>query len=190
MSAQERQAEAIRAADGSAIEGVAEAEEASATAGGGSGAVEALSSAGAGPRELAPATVDDRARATLAALADVLIPAGDGMPSASQAGVAGPWLDEVLRSRPDIADDLRRVLEAATGADPSEAVARLQAERPDDFAVLAVVVPGAYYMNPDIRRLIGYPGQQAVPIDEDAPPDHEEDGLLRAVVERGPIYRS
>ena len=32
---------------------------------------------------------DARARARLAALADALIPAGDGMPSASEAGVAG-----------------------------------------------------------------------------------------------------
>ncbi len=40
--------------------------------------------------------IDDRARATFAGLADALIPAAAGMPSASQAGAAGRWLDAVL----------------------------------------------------------------------------------------------
>jgi hypothetical protein len=38
-------------------------------------------------------------RDTLAGLADVLIPAADGMPAASEAGATGAWLDEVLRVR-------------------------------------------------------------------------------------------
>ena len=42
-------------------------------------------------------TFDPTERAVLAGLADVLIPAGEGgFPSASEAGVAGQVLDEVL----------------------------------------------------------------------------------------------
>ena len=138
----------------------------------------------------APALIGAAERQTLAALADLLIPEGTGMPSASQAGVAGPWLDEVLRSRPDLVDDLQRVLARAADHAPAAALEHLQRDEPDDFAILAVVVPGAYYMNPEIRARIGYPGQQAVPIEASEPPDYEEDGLLRSVIERGTIFRS
>ena len=58
-------------------------------------------------------------RATLAGLADVLIPAADGFPSASQAGVAGEWLDRVIEARPDLDEGLRQVLTAAEGRDPA-----------------------------------------------------------------------
>jgi hypothetical protein len=48
-------------------------------------------------------------RTLLAALADVLIPAGNGMPSASQAGVADLWLDAVLAARPDLGARIERL---------------------------------------------------------------------------------
>ena len=48
-------------------------------------------------------TFDSNERAVLAALADVLIPAAEGFPAASQAGVAGGGLDAVLSFRPDLA---------------------------------------------------------------------------------------
>ena len=51
-------------------------------------------------------------------------------------------------------------------------------------ALLAVAVPGAYFLDPEIRASFGYHGQEAVPIDPDAPPDYAEDGLLDEVVAR------
>ncbi len=128
-------------------------------------------------------------RATLAGLADVLIPAGEGAPSASEAGVAGAWLAEVLRLRPDLADPLAAILVGAGGAEPAAAVARLQAEQPAEFGALTAVVAGAYFLNPDVCRAIGYPGQQRRPIVPEDPPDYERDGLLASVIARGPIYR-
>jgi hypothetical protein len=68
-------------------------------------------------------------------------------------------------------------------------VERLRATRPDDFAMLAVSVPGAYFLNPKIRAAFGYAGQEAVPIDPNAPPDYLEGGLLDSVINRGPVYR-
>jgi len=128
-------------------------------------------------------------RATLAALADVLIPAGQGAPSASEAGAAGPWLDEVLRLRPDLGEPLAAILAAARGAEPAAAVAGLQAEQPAAFDALAAVVAGAYFLHPEVSRAIGYPGQQRRPIVPEEPPDFEQDGLLASVLARGPIYR-
>jgi hypothetical protein len=126
-------------------------------------------------------------RRLLADLADVLIPRGDNMPSASQADVAGRWLDTVLTARPDLASGLRRVLGDATGRSPDDFIADLQTTDPAAFGDLAEAVTGAYFMNPDVQQRIGYTGQGRRPIDPR--PDYEDDGLLESVIRRGPIYR-
>ena len=134
-----------------------------------------------------PAAFGDGERVILAELADVLIPAGAGMPSASEAGVAGDWLDAVLAARPDLVDPLRAILAAAAGAPAEEAVERLREH--GGFGVLAEIVPNAYYMNPAIRDRIGYPLQQAVPIDPAADEDPEARALIASVRARGTICR-
>lgn len=132
-------------------------------------------------------SLDEAERAVLAEIADVLIPAGDGFPSASAAGIAEKRLDEVLSIRPDLAVALKQVLIAAQSRDPVEVVAELQTKDPASFGVLAEVVAGAYFLNPEIRTAIGYDGQTPRPID---PQSSDLDGeLLRTVIERGPIYR-
>ena len=132
-------------------------------------------------------TFDDEERALLASLADVLIPAGDGMPAASQADVAGEWLDAVLTARPDLAIGLKDVLNKARHRNPSEVIADLRANDHAAFDVLAEIVPGAYFMNPDVQQAIGYAGRSARPIDPH--PDYNDNGLLESVMGRGPIYR-
>jgi hypothetical protein len=126
-------------------------------------------------------------RTLFAALANQLIPASDGMPSASQAGVAVEWLDVVLRARPDLVEGLRNVLDRAAGRAPADVVADLMAHDRRTFSILAELVPGAYFLNPDVRRAIGYEGQTAQAIDPR--PDYLDEGLLDAVISRGPIYR-
>jgi hypothetical protein len=44
-------------------------------------------------------------------------------------------------------------------------------------------------LNPTVRKAIGYPGQQPVPIDPETPPDYEQGGLIASVIARGRIYR-
>jgi hypothetical protein len=128
-------------------------------------------------------------RERLAALADALIPAGAGMPSATEAGAAGEWLDAVLAARPDLAVPLGGLAAATAGMDPAEAIAALPTRDPAAWAAFTTAVPAAYFMNPDVRDRLGYPGQQAVPIDPDASPDYLEDGLLDSVKARAPVYR-
>ena len=138
---------------------------------------------------LGATTFDPGRRAVLAALADVLIPSGDGMRSASEAGVAGRWLDEVLGLRPDFGPPLAAVLDRVKRADPASAVAQLPSEDPAGFGVLCEVVAGGYFLNPEVRKAIGYPGQQAVSIVAEQPPDYEQDALIASVIARGRIYR-
>ena len=132
-------------------------------------------------------TFDATERAALAVLADVLIPAGDGFPSASEAGVAGDGLDQVLLVRPDLAAGLKQLLAAARGLSAAEFVAQLQNHNSADFRLLAELVPGAYLLNPEVRAKLGYHGQNPRPIESRA--DYLDEGLLQAVIDRGSVYR-
>ena len=132
-------------------------------------------------------TFDADERRLLGGLADLLIPAGEDFPSASEAGVAGSGLDQVLSFRPDFADGLKRLIAAARGRSAVEFVAELQRNDAVGFALLAEFVPGAYFLNPRVREKLGYAGQTARPIDPH--PDYLDDGLLQSVIDRGPIYR-
>lgn len=132
-------------------------------------------------------TFDPTGRAVLAGLADVLIPAGDGMPSASAAAVAEKGLDQVLAAVPSLGAGLADVLAKAKGRNPAEFLAALAQTDAAAYGVLTEVVTAAYFMNPDVRRAVCYTGQGPTPIDPRV--DYMEDGLLESVIKRGPIYR-
>ena len=130
---------------------------------------------------------DAAQRAVLAGLADVLIPAGDGMPSASAATVAEEGLDQVLAAVPGLRASLADVLARAQGREPAEVVASLARTDPAAYGVLTEVVTAAYFMNPDVRKAVGYTGQGPSPLDPRV--DYMEDGQLESVIKRGRIYR-
>ncbi len=130
---------------------------------------------------------DQRQRTLLSELADVLIPEASGMPSASQADVAGKWLDAVLEARPDLVGSLEDILKNIEADNIGDVVTRFHDNDPVTFGVLAEVVSGAYFLNPQVREAIGYSGQEPRAIDPR--PDYMEDGLLPSVIHRGPIYR-
>ena len=132
-------------------------------------------------------TFDSKERAQLGKLADVLIPAGDGLPSASAAGVEAGGLDQVLAVRPEMAAVLKKVLAVSSDSAPMDAVSQLKSKDPSSFGLLAELVAGAYFLNPQVRTSLGYDGQTAKPIDPR--PDYLEEGLLQSVIDRGPIYR-
>ncbi len=122
-------------------------------------------------------------------LADVLIPAHGKMPAASAVGVHEGLLDDVLKHRPDIRDDLLRALTAAQGREPPAVANNLLRQDAAAFNALGLAVSGAYYMSPRVRELLGYPGQESVTYDPYATPNYLTDGMLERVVARGPIYR-
>ena len=91
-------------------------------------------------------TFNNEQRALLARLADVLIPASDGHRSASQADVAGQWLDCVLAARPDLAAGLVDVLQKSHDIGPADAVAALKSSDPAAFGVLTEIAAAAYFI--------------------------------------------
>jgi hypothetical protein len=133
--------------------------------------------------------IDDDPRETFAAIADVLIPAYGALPAASGADVSGAPLDRILTLRDDLKADFVRGLLAAVGKPPETAARALNESDPKALATIGLIASAAYYMNAEVKRLIGYPGQDRSPIDPDAPPDYMEDNLLQPVIDRGPIFR-
>lgn len=130
---------------------------------------------------------DGNERAAIGQLADVLIPAGEGFPSASNAGVAQDGLDQVICCRPELAQPLKQLTGRAEGRSAFEFLAELQRDDPLTFGLFSDFVGGAYFLNAGVREKLGYAGQKARPIDPR--PDHLDDGLLQSVIDRGPIYR-
>jgi hypothetical protein len=134
-------------------------------------------------------TIDEEMRATFLGVADVLIPEALGMPSASQVNVSGAVLDRILALRPDLQEPFFRGVRAAVGKDPKLAAQAINRDDPRALAAIGLVAASAYYMDPGVRALIGYPGQEKRTYDPDATPEYIANGTLQKVIDRGPIYR-
>ncbi|XVQ89121.1 hypothetical protein ACQP2K_17405 [Microbispora siamensis] len=135
------------------------------------------------------AELSDTSRTRLAALADVLIPGGSGLPSATEADVAGQWINRALGANPDLADPVAHVL--AIEGEPGEVLEQLRLRDRDVFDGFAFAVGGAYFMNPAVRRALGYPGvaPRRLPAAEGEAEYYLEDDILAPVLDRGPVYR-
>ena len=127
--------------------------------------------------EAAPLTADEAAsalgktnRETLKAAMDEIIPAGGGMPAASQVGGID-YLAHFMHSEPGMGKTLRESLEALDQSsrqqfgkafgevDQAQRVAALQDQEKQDptrFAMLRDCVYEAYYTRPEVWKLIGY----------------------------------
>jgi len=100
-------------------------------------------------------------RAALGELADLLIPATEGMPSATQAEAHMRWLDAALAARPDTVDAIHRLTGQLGSGIDAERLSELWRTEPDRLGTVAYVLAGAYFMNPDVRDRLNYDGQAA-----------------------------
>ena len=129
----------------------------------------------------------DDERATFRAIADHLIPAAHGMPSAAEI-VTDDRLQFVLRSRPDLGEPLRAGLRSELGADVMARLARL-ADEPTNLSALQLTIVAGYYTDKRVRELIEYPGQMALELRSWEYPVYLEEGLIDAMLARGPVWR-
>jgi hypothetical protein len=133
--------------------------------------------------------IDDELRDRLRRFADALIPAAHGMPAAAEVGVADGQLRKVLAARPDLAEPLARAVADVDPADHLTSLARLRERDREAHDALLLVVVGGYYIDPDVRRRIGYDGQQPVEVRPEIIPNYVEEGLIEPLLARGPVYR-
>lgn len=124
--------------------------------------------------------------AVYSGLADVLIPSAEGMPSASEANVPTEWINVALGYRPDLVPHFERAVAACEGLDPQQALNELNQSDTEAFDALGVATSGAYFLNPDVKKLLGYPGQLPVPATDDTETYLD---ILENVVDRGIVYR-
>ena len=163
-------------------------------------AAPALEGLGATPPPAPP--LDASPPALLLAFADEIIPAGDGMPSASEMGVPA-YLERVAATDPAIALSLRDAVtsidhraraahaEAFVALPAPARVALLQAMEKDEadrFRAARDLVYEAYYTNPLVWKRLGYDfiGAESV-----GPPlEPFEEALLERVRALPRLYRS
>ena len=134
------------------------------------------------------AAIDPAERAVLAAIADRLIPAAHGMPSAAEV-LTDHRLRFVLTARPDLIEPIRAALRPDLGADAGARLETLLRDEPDALAAVQLAIVAGYYTDKRVRELIGYPGQEALTIRSWELPPYLEEGLIDAVVARGPTWR-
>ena len=132
--------------------------------------------------------LDEDRRATFAAVADHLIPAAHGMPSAG-AVVGDVRLRFVLDARPDLIEPLRAALRTEIDGGPTARLTVLERDEPDNHAALQFVVVAGYYTDKGVREQLGYPGQLAKPVNAWQYPAYLDEGLTDLVLARGPIWR-
>jgi hypothetical protein len=134
------------------------------------------------------ATLDPAARARLAAVADVLIPASHGMPSAADV-LTDDRLHFVLAARLDLVEPLGASLRPELGEDAQARLDALGRNEPAVLAALQLVIVAGYYTDKRVRDLIGYPGQLAIEVRSWLYPEYLEEGLIDAVLARGAVWR-
>jgi hypothetical protein len=131
---------------------------------------------------------DPGRRAVFAAVAEHLIPAAHGMPSAAFV-IDDTRLRFVLTARPDLAAPLLAALRPELGSDPALRLGALERDEPDVQGALLLAVVGGYYTDSDVRDRLGYPGQVAKQLYSWQYPAYMAEGLTDKVIARGPVWR-
>ena len=126
--------------------------------------------------------------ATFGAVADRLIPAAHGMPSAADV-VGEERLRFVLHARPDLAEAIRAALRPELGDDSQARLDTLGRDEPANLGALQLAIVAGYYTDTDVRSRIGYPGQEALTLRSWEVPAYIDEGLIDAVLARGPVWR-
>jgi hypothetical protein len=144
------------------------------------------------PHVIKEAKLDEEQFQTLILIADVLIGETEIDPLPSSLEKMRKSLEIAVAARTRNVSTVYRVLSELAGYGDhkrlDDALRALSKSDPDDFQLISSIVAGAYFMLPEIKVLIGYPGQvRDFPKVDDAFNDLE-DGILDPVIARGSIY--
>ncbi len=144
-------------------------------------------------RTTPPRSLTEAEHVALLRIADTLIPEFGPNPKASDANEFGAYLQLALAARADVFDAvLKAVNELADVGDHEmhDALKNMWATDKFTFDPLSSIIAGAYFMTPQVKDLIGYPGQHRDPAGLEDAANELETGILDPVLERGFIYVS
>jgi hypothetical protein len=125
----------------------------------------------------------------LSETADFILPSEEGMPVASSVLRDGRLLHVALKARHEQASLVREVC-AQLQSPSHELIGQMFSDTPTAMEAVANIIAGAYFMDADVRRSIGYPGQVKRPAGLEEAVDDLGDDLLDPVFDRGQLYRS
>lgn len=140
-----------------------------------------------------PRTLTATELPALLRVADCLIPASGPNPKASEAEQYTSYLDLALAARADVFDAVVGAAGKLVDVPEEKLWETLKAMAVEDkftFDALSSVVAGAYFMTPQVMKLIGYPGQHRDPAPVALAAEEIGSGILDPVLERGFIYVS
>ena len=109
--------------------------------------------------------LNDALRPFVAALAGELLPGNDRQPCAGDADLSGAPLDQVLSSRPDLEAGLVSILERFRLSNAQVPQVFIQTLKASELRLLLTVMCGAYFLVDQVRRSVGYSGQEALTLD-------------------------
>ncbi|MFD9961868.1 hypothetical protein [Amycolatopsis sp. NPDC058986] len=130
---------------------------------------------------------DDKARSGAARLADLWFPGTGRSPRLTALPGYDALLRRALQANPELSAAFIQVAELAAAAD--ELSAETVAGWPAELAEAAFYfLSSTYYMAPEARQAVGYPGQVRTPSAEATPDQLLDDDLLAPVLALGPTY--
>ena len=100
--------------------------------------------------------------ARFSALCSVILPASGQMPAAGALDLAARELGMVRKLRPASEAALLRLLARCPESVTPDWFDDCAGECPEDCRQVVILVCAAYYLHPEVRRLLNYPGQQAL----------------------------
>lgn len=130
---------------------------------------------------------DDNTRSGAARLADLWFPGTARSPRMTELPGYDALLSRALQASPDLSAAFIEVAKLA--AAPDELTAEVVAGWPVELTEAACYfLSSTYYMAPEARRAVGYPGQVRTPSAAATPDQLLDDELLAPVLALGPTY--
>jgi hypothetical protein len=121
-------------------------------------------------------------------LGDVLIPANETFPRFSNVEDIASFLRKSISACGRPAQVVEQALLAISDISDLESARQFRVEHPDHFAIASTIVAGAYYMSPDVLRLLNYPLEHQHPAGMEEFAEEYETGIVDPVIERGSRY--
>jgi hypothetical protein len=123
------------------------------------------------------------------AVADVLLPEDDDLPSGAQVDPHGRFLRRSMQAVPRTAQQLPALLDRLDGNRLADDLAQLERDEPERFDELLTVIMGAYLTNRKVWKRLGYPGRRTAPALPDETEFYLRDDVLGPVLRRGRFLR-